>query len=245
MEKNLLFQFKAFDAKTVFPGPHWTEFFVDDDSPGQLSATAISEGEILKWILNSPAQDLFLSALEITTQDFVAFEVKKPLIEDSQSKPGDIDLFLCEKTAPNRSIAVQAKRVKVTYEESDKYKINKLDGIRELVEQANGTRELGFHRAYCVVLIVIDSRAQRQLAPHCRFMGRDSFQRVFAFPQRESLHDDVGVVFVEIAQTTGRSIDDTAIVAVSVDRRATYLDQWATMTDRVKQLMRSKGINFE
>jgi hypothetical protein len=87
------------------------------------------------------------------------------------------------------------------------------------------------------VVIGADSRLRRQIPVHARLASSGAFQRIYDFPQRDSLHD-FGVIFIEISQPTGKSFEDTAIVAIAVDREAARLEQRAIMTDKVRELMR-------
>jgi len=241
MKKYLIFRYVAFDTRTISPGPHWTNFFTDDDRPSINNVTTTGEEEIIRWVLRSPAKGLFLSELRIASSPFTAYSIKKPLIDNPQKKPGDIDLLVCDPLAPNLATAFQCKRVKVVAEGPDQDKVNKLEKLGDAVDQANGTRDLGFHRTYLIVLIGVDGRGRRPIPVHERVAGRGAFRRVYDFPQRGSLHEDVGVVFIEISQPTGSSIDDTAIVAISVDHEAACLEQSAKMTERVKELMLMAG----
>ncbi len=241
MQRWLGFRFVSFDTRTVFPGPHWTEFFIDENHPGHRNITATGEEETLRWILRSPAKNLLLNELQIVANPFAAYSVGKPLIEDPQKKPGDIDLLLCDPQTPNCALALQGKRVKVTAEGPDNDKINKLEKLGDAVVQSNGTRDLGFHRTYLAVLIGADSRLRQQIPVQARLANSGTFQRIYDFPQRDSLHDDVGVVFIEISQPTGKNFDETAIVAVAVDREAARLEQRAIMTDKVRKLMRQSS----
>jgi hypothetical protein len=79
----------------------------DDD------VTKEGENEILRWLLSSSARNLILSELGAGAHAFVAHSVRRPVIENSQNKPGDIDLLICEDGRADLAIAIQCKRVKV------------------------------------------------------------------------------------------------------------------------------------
>lgn len=71
--------------------------------------------------------------------------------------------------------------------------------------------------------------------------SRETFKRIYEFPQRESLCDDVGIVFVEIVQPTGKSFKRMVNIGVCVDRGAGVLSQPTRLTNRIKEHMRLRG----
>jgi hypothetical protein len=50
------------------------------------------------------------------------------------------------------------------------------------------------------------------------------------------LHSDVGLIFIEISQPTGASIDNAGFIAISVDKRAKPLEQPVALNAKVRQL---------
>jgi hypothetical protein len=58
------------------------------------------------------------------------------------------------------------------------------------------------------------------------------------FPGRAELHDDVGILFIEIVQPSRLSIDRQATVRVCVYRRAERRDQHDAVTNRIREIMR-------
>lgn len=116
--------------------------------------------------------------------------------------------------------------------------VNKLGDIKKVVLQANHQRhKLGFHRNY--MAIVVEAYGRKRIDSNILFRGanQETFKRVYEFPQRETLHADVGVVFIDITQPTGRSVDEMAVVGVCVDREAEQLDQTPNLTNRINELM--------
>lgn len=204
----------------------------EDDVTGQR------ESEILKWLMSSSFRGLLLSELGVGSDAFVVRNVVRPVIENSQGKPGDIDLLICDGGRADQAIAIQCKRVKVTALNQDDDNLNKLSDISGGVKQANFQRNnLGFHRNY--LLVVIEAYGKKRSANNALFRGpsQQTFKQIYEFPMRESLNDDVGVIFVEISQPTGKSFRNMAVVGVCIDKEAARLDQPPSLTNRVIELL--------
>jgi hypothetical protein len=57
------------------------------------------------------------------------------------------------------------------------------------------------------------------------------------FPGRAELHQDVGIVFIEIVQPSRLSIDKQATVRVCVYRRAELREQRDAVTNRIAEIV--------
>jgi hypothetical protein len=62
------------------------------------------------------------------------------------------------------------------------------------------------------------------------------FNRIYHRALDSPLHSDVGLIFIEISQPTGASIDNAGFIAISVDKRAKPLEQPVALNARVRQL---------
>lgn len=247
----LLFRFLSFDTRRFPPSGLLSppiRFYEDPNTiPHRISnepevAPLVRrfEDPLLRWLLESPARALFLSAFRDPPVNFVACSVRKPLICAPNQKPGDIDLLLCDRDRPPLAIAVQAKAVKVTALSWEEDKINRLQDLRDAVVQANRTRQLGFHQTYLAVLILSDARERRHHNIPARKSTEGSFRRIWEFPGREDLDDRVGLIFVEITQPTERGIELMATVGVAKGKSAIPQDQRSSITDAVGLLMNTR-----
>lgn len=178
-----------------------------------------------------------MSSFHSGTGSFVGCSICKPLIDDPNKKPGDIDLALCCRDEPFQAIAVQAKAVKVTAISWEEDKVNRLPDLKDAVAQANRTRELGFYQTYLVVLILSDARERRHHNIPARKATEGSFQRIWEFPGRENLHESIGLAFVEVVQPTERGIDFMATVAAAIAREPKSQEQRPSLTDKVRLLI--------
>lgn len=128
-------------------------------------------------------------------------------------------------------------KVKAFNQEEDDY--NKLPDVTGGIKQVNLQRQkLGFHRNY--LMIVIETYGRQRTGSNVLFRGpsRDTFSAIYQFPRRESLHADVGVIFVTVSQPTGKSFNEMSVIGVCVDQEAARLDQTNHLTNRVIELMR-------
>ena len=241
MESYLKFHFSAFDT-FKFPLERPARLF-SGDGPAGDRVTAKIESEAVRWLLRTPiARDLMLEELRLPAHTYARASVTEPLIDDRNKKPGDIDLLLVANHAW-QSISIQIKRVKVEAIDTirDKISHRHLGNLRDLVDQANASRNLGFHLNYALVIIQVDGIARSEVNVLTRGITTGKLQRIYRLIMNSPLHPDVGVVFVEISQPTVASIDRMGMVAVCVDKPAVPLDQPNRLTERVRQLMANCG----
>jgi hypothetical protein len=140
---------------------------------------------------------------------------------------------------PEQSISIQAKRVKVEAMDTlrDKVSNRHLGSLKDLIDQANASQNLGFHLNYALVIIQVDGIARSEVNALRRGITTGSLTRIYNQIIDSPLHPDVGVIYVEISQPTPVSVDRAAMVAVCVDKHAVSLDQPRRLTARVRQLM--------
>jgi hypothetical protein len=242
--KTIAVDSRSLPAGTILQAGDRLEYFDADDHEEEEIITAKDkvEEEIIKWILLSDAKNLLLTELGVGHNAFLDYSVKAPIIENPQQKPGDIDLLICDDRRPDRAIAFQCKAVSVVAFSEDEDDVNKLPDIRKGVLQANRQRErFGFYRNYLMVIIKAYGRRRLQNNPLFRGPTPETFKEIYEFPQRESLHPDVGVVFLKIVQPTGKSFNKMVEVGVCLDQEAATLEQPPRLTGCVSEHMRRRG----
>src|SRR5258708_25482484 len=69
------------------------------------------------------------------------------------------------------------------------------------------------------------------------FDGVTTFKRIVEFPGRDDLKSDVGIVFVELVQPSGVSINERVTLRVCVHQAATQRTQSTAETKRVVMLL--------
>lgn len=192
MTKFLAFKTITFDTNTLSADvPILThEYFKDHYAVDGNNVTKEVEEAIIKWILGSPAKELFLSELRVGHNSFIDYNVKQPIIENPQKKPGDIDLLICPEYKPTLAIAFQCKRVVVKALNQEDDVVRKLPKVVDLVTQANEQRkQLGFHRSYLVILIMVDGSKKLNYNILFRGCNQETFQKIYEFPDRERVHN--------------------------------------------------------
>ncbi len=209
--------------------------FQRDDNGIEDKVTNESEEQILKWLMFSNGGQLLLDKLHLSRNALFQFSVRNPVIENPNHS--DIDLILCEPEFPQFSVGIQCKRVKIESLNERQDDVNKLPDIKKAVVQANKQREnIGFHRNYLLIVSQIFGRNFTNENSLFRKARPETRQRVYEFPQRESLHEEVGIIFVEIGQPTGKSFKKQVNICLRIDKEATKIDQIPRLTNRIKEL---------
>jgi hypothetical protein len=116
---------------------------------------------------------------------------------------------------------VQAKRVKVealtTYR--DAVSNRHLGNLADLIEQANGSREFGFHLNYAMIVVQIDGPQRSEFNFLARTTTPEHFSRIYHRAWDSPLHEDVGNDFCRDFAPTGASVDNSGFIAIPVDKR--------------------------
>jgi hypothetical protein len=244
MRKLLAFETIAFDshtfrAGTIIPAGSSIKYFDNYEGVEEDNVTKEGEEAIIKWLLGSPAKDLLLRVLGVGRDSFIAYSVKRPVIENPQKKPGDIDILICGEHRADQAIAIQCKPVKVIAFNQEEDDVSKLPDIKDAVLQANKQRDnLGFYRNYLAVIVKAYGRKRTQSNTLFRGPNQNTMKLLYEFPQRESLHNDVGILFIDVSQPTGKSYDQMAVVGICHDQQAAHLEQSPNLTNRIKEFMR-------
>lgn len=230
----------AFDAQTIPVGIQKGDtcsFFNDDLNFKDESAAKQDEKAILKWLFMQPElKKMLFEELLVKQTARHKLEVGYPIIENPNKKPGDIDVLIWEEKFPHEAIALECKRVKVIVDDAGRDQVNKVDAIGNGVAQANAILNLGFYGTYLAVLTVVDGRWRKAYNTLFRGSTDETFKRVYEFPQRNRLHKDIGLCFLELIQPSGKSIDRMAAVAVAVDRPHAPREQPVSLNNKISAL---------
>lgn len=193
----------------------------------------------MDWLVAfSLARDLLIEEFGLPHNTYVQTNVIEPLLErDRRKPPCDIDLIIIPE--PSRAIAIQVKRIRVVAETThrDSTPGRQLGNISKLIEQANGSREIGFCANYALVLVECYGPARAEYNFIARGASPGVFRRIYHLTKDQPLHPDVGLIFVEVVQPTPTSIDRAGMVAVCIDKPAVGLDQMPDLTARVRQFI--------
>ena len=67
----------------------------------------------------------------------------------------------------------------------------------------------------------------------------DNVEEVYDMPWDEPLHEDVGIVYVKVTQSTGKHFNEMAGVGVCIDKPAKEKEQTSLLTNKIKSLIES------
>jgi hypothetical protein len=214
---------------------------------GCTKVTDIPEKELIRWLLLfQPARELWFGELGFPPWAFYKPEVVEPFYPKGQ---GDLDLILCKPNSPHEAAAVECKRVKIVVEDPEHHALNRLTDTREGVRQANRVHNrFGFAQTYLAVLTSVEASAQEDTNVPCRgidaaatpdFGQTKTFRRIVEFPGRDDLNSEIGIVFVEVVQPSGLSIDQRVTLRVCVHQLAQYREQSSAATNQMEMLLRN------
>ena len=203
-------------------------FFIEQFE-GAPSATREVEKRLVRWLFNfNISRQLILPALDLATNTPAQFEITHPFSER------EFDVLVCNPIKPQYAVAIECKRVKIKAESFEHNDVTKLEGVGKGVKQANELLKVGFYRTFLAVIIVVDGRGRTDYGMHTRGVTTQQFEKIYDFPRRDSLHNDVGVLFIEVIQTTDAPLSKTGCVAVGLDKKAIQQDQSASITNKVR-----------
>lgn len=237
MKRQMIFRQSYYDGQ-VLTGATEIPFFTETDEDND-SVTCMTEDEAIKWLFNyfSFGQTFMESFFDSACTVHSFFGKKEPFVILGK-KPGDIDILFVDKERPDRAIAFECKRLKVTSAESYLPKVNNSSGIKHGVKQANGLQSLGFYKSYLMIILLDDSRYFDYPNTMMRNSKWHEVEEVYDMPWNEPLNQDVGIVFVKVTQPTGKHFNEMAGIGFCIDKEANAQQQTASMTNKVKDLFR-------
>jgi hypothetical protein len=240
MSKLLTFHTIAYDTTLLSSEINNFILFNHNELKGE-SDRQKSESIITKWLFSkADFREMFFSLLNIPFYTKCGFEIKEPLISNHNSLPGDVDVLLFNDNQINESIAIEVKKVKYFFNQKGNEKVNKIYDIRDGIGQTKGLLEIGFHQVYLVIIIVSDGRNIKWNNYIFRGISGEQFQQVYDFPDRENLNENIGLIFIEIVQPTGLSIDKTGVIGICIDKSSQKQEQSKILTFKIKEYINGR-----
>lgn len=219
----------AYDYKEILPSKDSIDFFAERFE-GSPSDTKRIEQVLVRWLFTrSSAKDLLFTALGLNDNPILKFEISKPFSER------EFDVLSWNRGAPHEAVAVECKRAKIKKESFLNNDITGLHKLSEGVIQADKLLEVGFFKTYLLIMTVVDGRERTMYNQLSRGANKVQLDRIFDFPNRDELHKDVGIIFVEIVQTTDAPLSQTGFISVSVARSSTPQTQKPILTKKIAQ----------
>lgn len=238
MQRKMIFKQLYFDSR-IFTGEKDVSFFTETDE-NRESVTLLTEDQAIKWLFNTYSfGKLFAEGFFNDEGCIQAFFGKKEPFVFAGRKPGDIDILLIDNERPEKAIAFECKRLKVTSVDSPLPKINNVQGIRQGVKQANGLQSLGFYKSYLMIILLDDSRHFKYPNTMMRNSKWEDVELVYDIPWNEPLNQDVGIVFVKVTQPTGKHYNEMFGIGYCIDKEAIEQEQTIPMTNKIRELLKN------
>jgi hypothetical protein len=106
-----------------------------------------------------------------------------------------------------------------------------------------------FFQTYLAIITEVAASAQHEInipnrgvrshtTPQRGDTKNTTFRQIVEFPGRAELHDDIGILFIEIVQPSRLSIDTQATARVCLYPRAERHEQLDRVTNRVMEIMK-------
>jgi hypothetical protein len=212
--------------------------------------TRVAEPDLVPRLMAIPdVRRVVLEELRRPMSATVVCGVQEPFTRTGR-KPGDIDVLIVDSQLPQESIAIECKRVKIRVIAEGAHHVNLFEHVLEGVHQANSLREFGFFQTYLCVIAVVDASAQQEwnipnrgldpAATH-HYGEHKTFARFIAFPGREELHKEIGIILLEVIQPTGRPITELLSLGICVHHPPTPQQQRPDITNKVAAYLQHRS----
>lgn len=204
------------------------------------SVTDIAEHELAKWFfefLIGPQP--LLNRINIHLPAKIHYRTPISDLFEDVKDGGDIDVLFHSLDAPEDSVAIECKRVKIKADAFIKNNPNKIHGLSKGINQANYLYRLGFSRVYMIVFIVTDGRKRLEYNFAFRGASQELVDLVEYFPDFARLINTVGLVFIELSQPVDKDITFAGAIGTNIRRTALPREQSSDLTRRIIEL--SKG----
>ncbi len=229
----MIFQSLIYDSTPLTSGENEHIFFTHNELDGESNRHQ-PESYLSQWIFSKNIfKEYLFSFLNIPFYTMIGYEVRKPLV-DSHNLP-DIDIFLVNKDSFKESIAIEVKKVKYFFDDKGNEILNKLQDVEAGVKQSRKLLEMGFNQVYLMIIIISDGRNLTQNNYVFRGISNQKLKDVYNFPGRDKLDKRIGIIFIEIVQSTGLSINHTGNFNVCFDVMAEKQEQPNSINDKIKQ----------
>jgi hypothetical protein len=199
------------------------------NAPLHASLADIPEKELVRRLLESPLSRADLLGIRDMPTDPQIFQAI-----NLRSAPGsaetDVDLLFVEANAPEATVAVEVKRVKVQASTFRNGTPNKLHEYEKAVKQANLVAHVGFAQVYLYVFVVVDSRDHNAGRVTYAGLTPELRARIDAAISLEGMEPRVGLVVHELIQPMDHAPLTVGAGSMELRRLATVADQPAELT---------------
>jgi hypothetical protein len=209
-------------------------FFSDEGEPTAPSATDWNEDVLVNWLFaRFQFWTLLCEVLGLSEDSHWRAGVRSPFLENTNQKPGDIDVLLVDPARPQSAVAMETKRIKIKPGRDGPQTISKLSDFGKGMIQANELWKKGFCRTYLTMLAVVDGRQATDSGFLFRGPDTDTYREVLELRNWQALRSEVGFLYVEVIQPVGRSVDESGRISVAHVHPARPKEQSADTTSRI------------
>ena len=224
MPKRLKFYSTMYDSVQLSNNSTGTYSLFNQNNDTGDNETKKHEPEMVEWLASKPFfRSLICSGLQIPFYSNFYTNIKKPIITKGNNKPGDIDILIFDRNYPNRSIAIECKKINVKLDKDGNDNVNKIKKIQDCKYQIKGLLELGFHKCFLAVIIANNGMEYEKVNYFARNITDQSFREVYKFPGRDEIDKRAGIIFIDLIQPTGESLNNRGVLSICVDKYLIFL----------------------
>lgn len=238
MKESILFKSISYDTiyfksgetlKNTYPLFTDAEYSHSSDNIQQLI-----EPELIKWLLSNNSFKSLL-AMELGVNSIVNIQsgVIKPIF--SNISEGEIDILIIYGINQYKSISIECKRINEKLNKNAELVFNRKD-IGKISTQANRNRKLGFSKNYVCIIVEVNGSKTNEVNPFYRNMSDDTLTKVINFPGRDELHEDIGIIIIEVVQMLNKSYNSACAINLCVLKHAKEQEQPSTLTEKIISL---------
>lgn len=208
--------------------------------------TDFTEREIIDFVYKENFHRLIHRELGFPNSENITVlkEQKEPFIEDTNKKPGDLDLILFDSDMPDRAMAIEIKCVKLTTLEDQTVTINKEKNLTKGITQANEYLKLGFYKTFLMVILLDDTWQQEKPNMIFKESSMEKGQRLLNPKVLENLNPNIGLMYLGIRQITPQSVYGNTKIDVKIIQDAIALQQDQRITNFLKCKIRTTKATF-
>jgi hypothetical protein len=227
---------KLESGKTVYNFFQNHGFFESAESIGSETEKVIAE----YLFTNRSVYDFIIEDLISDTGIYsIAMEIRKPLIDDQNERPGDIDVLLIPKGNESESIAVEVKCFKAITYSDQSTKVNKVNKILNANHQVNNYQKFGFHKIYFAIVLLDDARNDATPNQMLRSTKDSQVSNVFWEQSFDFIDESIGIVFIHISQVLNKSRTESLSLKTKVKREAKARSQNIRTTDKIRAILKA------
>ncbi len=230
----------AYDTVSIKPDSVIYKLFVDDDASMDQRVNTLFERELVKFLFNPVYrffEYLIFEELGITNTYSPHFEKIKPIIDNPNEKPGDIDLLLVDKSQVIKSIGFQVKKLKGFVDLDNTNKV-KFSNIEEGIVQVNKMFEkYRFYKNYLMLIVANYGRNNTTNNFFFRHVGGSEIKPLYSISTYEKLREEIGIFIIEITQPISKGITKSGEIASKLFKDSTLNIQSEEITNKIKLLI--------